>query len=43
MPKTLRSARLHEGAPHSFHLEPKQQDLRPRVLAFFDKHLKPKP
>jgi len=32
-----------EGAPHSFHLEPKQQDLRPKVLGFLDKHLKPKP
>ena len=32
-----------DGAPHSFHLEPKQQDLRPKVLAFFDKHLKAKP
>jgi hypothetical protein len=30
-----------DGAPHSFHLEPKQQDLRPKVLAFLDKHLKP--
>ena len=30
-----------EGAPHSFHLEPKQQDLRPLVIGFFDKHLKP--
>lgn len=29
-------------APHSFHLEPKQRDLRPLVLGFFDKHLKPK-
>jgi acetyl esterase/lipase len=29
-----------EGAPHSFHLEPKEQDLRPLVLGFFDKHLK---
>jgi len=29
-----------DGAPHSFHLEPKQQDLRPLVLGFFDKHLK---
>lgn len=28
-------------APHSFHLQPKQRDLRPLVLAFFDKHLKP--
>ena len=32
-----------DGAPHSFHLEPKQQDLRPKVLGFFDRHLKPKP
>ncbi len=30
-----------EGAPHSFHLQPKEKDLRPLVLAFFDKHLKP--
>jgi len=30
-----------EGAPHSFHLQPKEQDLRPLVLGFFDKHLKP--
>ena len=29
-----------EGAPHTFHLQPKQQDLRPIVLGFFDKHLK---
>jgi acetyl esterase/lipase len=29
-----------EGAPHTFHLQPKEQDLRPIVLAFFDKHLK---
>ena len=28
-------------APHSFHLEPKERDLRPVVLAFFDKYLKP--
>ena len=28
------------GAPHSFHLQPKQRDLRPAVLEFFDKHLK---
>ncbi len=28
-----------EGAPHTFHLQPKQQDLRPLVLGFFDKHL----
>jgi acetyl esterase/lipase len=31
-----------EGAGHSFHLQPKQQDLRPAVIAFFDKHLKPR-
>jgi acetyl esterase/lipase len=31
-----------EGAPHSFHLQPKQKDLRPLVLAFFDKHLRGK-
>lgn len=30
-----------EGAPHSFHLQPKQRDLRPLVLEFFKKHLKP--
>lgn len=30
-----------EGAPHTFHLQPKEKDLRPTVLAFFDKHLKP--
>tara|TARA_R110002095_G_scaffold138534_1_gene120289 strand:+ start:260806 stop:263562 length:2757 start_codon:yes stop_codon:yes gene_type:complete len=30
-----------EGAPHSFHLQPKQQDLRPTVIGFFDRHLKP--
>ena len=29
-------------APHTFHLQPKQKDLRPVVLGFFDKHLKPK-
>jgi acetyl esterase/lipase len=28
-------------APHSFHLEPKEKDLRPLVLAFFDRYLKP--
>ncbi|MDR1282892.1 MAG: alpha/beta hydrolase [Opitutaceae bacterium] len=27
------------GAPHSFHLQPKQMDLRPTVLAFLAKHL----
>jgi acetyl esterase/lipase len=30
-----------EGAPHTFHLQPKQKDLRPLVLEFFAKHLKP--
>lgn len=30
-----------EGAPHSFHLQPKQRDLRPLVIGFFDQHLKP--
>jgi len=29
-----------EGAPHTFHLQPKQKDLRPIVVGFFDKHLK---
>jgi acetyl esterase/lipase len=29
-------------APHTFHLQPKQRDLRPLVLGFFDKHLKGK-
>ena len=29
-----------EGAPHSFHLQPKQRDLRPIVIKFFDRHLK---
>ena len=28
------------GAPHTFHLQPKQRDLRPLVFGFFDKHLK---
>ena len=28
------------GAPHTFHLQPKQQDLRPTVLGFFNEHLK---
>ncbi len=27
------------GAPHSFHLQPKEMDLRPPVLAFLAKHL----
>ena len=30
-----------EGAPHSFHLQPKQRDLRSKVIGFFDTHLKP--
>ena len=29
-----------EGAPHTFDLQPKQRDLRPLVIAFFDKYLK---
>lgn len=29
-----------EGAPHSFHLQPKQQDLRSKVIGFFDRHLR---
>ena len=33
---------LIPGAPHTFHLQPKQRDLRPLVLGFFDKHLKGK-
>ncbi len=32
-----------EGAPHSFHLQPKQQDLRPLVIGFFNRHLRKKP
>ena len=31
-----------EGGKHSFHLQPPQHDLRPLVLAFFDKHLRGK-
>jgi acetyl esterase/lipase len=31
-----------DGAPHSFHLQPKQRDLRPVVLGFFDRRLKSK-
>lgn len=34
--------RIVEGAPHSFHLQPKGHDLRPLVTAFFDRHLKAK-
>jgi acetyl esterase/lipase len=30
-----------EGAPHSFHLQPKERDLRGVVLGFFDRYLKP--
>ncbi len=30
-----------EGAPHSFHLQPRQRDLRAEVVGFFDRHLKP--
>lgn len=30
-----------EGAPHTFHLQPKQHDLRPVVLGFFEKYLRP--
>jgi acetyl esterase/lipase len=29
-----------QGAPHSFHLQPKERDLRPVVVEFFDRHLK---
>ena len=29
-----------DGAPHSFHLQPRQQDLRPVVIQFFNRHLK---
>ncbi len=36
------SAVLHiiEGAPHTFHLQPKQEDLRQLVIEFLDKHLR---
>jgi acetyl esterase/lipase len=30
-----------EGAPHTFHMQPKQRDLRPVIIGFFDRHLKP--
>ena len=30
-----------EGAPHTFHLQPKEKDLRPIVLSFLGKHLRP--
>jgi acetyl esterase/lipase len=29
-----------EGAPHTFDLQPKQRDLRPVAIDFFDRHLK---
>jgi dipeptidyl aminopeptidase/acylaminoacyl peptidase len=29
------------GAPHTFHLQPKERDLRPVVLGFFGRYLKP--
>jgi acetyl esterase/lipase len=32
-----------EGAPHTFHLQPRQRDLRPLVIGFFDQHLKAPP
>jgi len=32
---------LIPDAPHSFGLEPKERDLRPVVLGFFDKYLRP--
>lgn len=31
-----------EGGKHSFHLQPKQEDLREQVIGFFDRHLKPR-
>jgi len=31
-----------EGAAHAFHLQPEQRDLRPAVIEFFDRHLKPR-
>ena len=31
---------LIPGAPHTFHLQPKERDLRPVVIGFFDKYLK---
>lgn len=34
---------LVDGAPHTFHLQPKQRDLRPLVLSFLDRHLKASP
>ncbi|HJN13059.1 MAG TPA: alpha/beta hydrolase [Pirellulaceae bacterium] len=40
--KTSSDLIVIEGAPHSFHLQPKQRDLRPAVIEFFDRHLKPR-
>ena len=36
------NSELHiiKGGKHSFHLEPRQKDLRPLVVEFFDRHLK---
>jgi len=31
---------LVEGAPHTFHLQPKERDLRPLVLDFLSRHLR---
>ena len=31
-----------EGAPHAFHLQPEQRDLRQAVIEFFDRFLKPR-
>jgi len=34
------SLNVIEGAKHSFHLQPEQEDLREQVIGFFEKHLK---
>jgi hypothetical protein len=34
---------LVNNAPHSFHLQPRQRELRPLVIALLDKHLKCRP
>ena len=34
------SLHIIKGAKHSFHLQPAQEDLRERVIEFFEKHLK---
>ncbi|MDA0834305.1 MAG: alpha/beta hydrolase [Planctomycetota bacterium] len=41
MQKTTVSSELViiEGAPHSFHLQPKERDLRELIIGFFDTHL----